>query len=148
MGVWFSVENEGGVGQAKEPASHCARVCQNHPLVKYPLLVSFLTENRIRPISRDCRDCRNPVLLFLDLYENTKENLKNCKHKGFFSPCQPLKPVKKQKTLKNTKEISSKEGEGTFKILLVKRPLSTYRLCKGHYTQRNMHCPYFPFSCP
>ena len=33
---WFFLENEGkgeGGGQAKEPASQCAHVCQNYPLV-------------------------------------------------------------------------------------------------------------------
>ena len=48
VGVGFPVENEGkgegwggvgggvGWGQAKEPASPCARVCQNYPLAIYP----------------------------------------------------------------------------------------------------------------
>ena len=47
VGGVFPVENEGkgelggeggggGVGQAKEPASQCARVCQSYPLANYP----------------------------------------------------------------------------------------------------------------
>ena len=47
-GGWFPVENEGkgegggeggvGWGQAEEPASQCARVCQTYPLAIYPLV--------------------------------------------------------------------------------------------------------------
>ena len=47
-GVVFAVEYEGkgegvgrvgvGWGQAKEPASQCARLCQNYPLAIYPLV--------------------------------------------------------------------------------------------------------------
>ena len=31
-----------GWGQAKEPTSQCARVCQNYPLANYPLVSAYL----------------------------------------------------------------------------------------------------------
>ena len=49
-----------------------------------------------------------PVLLFLGLFENAKENLKNTKDSPHLA--NPLKiQENKQKTLKKTKEISSKK---------------------------------------
>ena len=51
-----------------------------------------------------------PALLFLGLYEKTKENLKNTKQE-FLSPCEPLETLKeKQKTLTKTKGFRRKKN--------------------------------------
>ena len=49
-----------------------------------------------------------PVLLFLGLFENTKENLKNTK--DFLILRTQESPENKQKTLKKTKEFRSKKN--------------------------------------
>ena len=57
-GAWFSSGNRGrgegggegggvGWGQAKEPASQCARVCQNYPVAIYPLYCFSLNSQQV-----------------------------------------------------------------------------------------------------
>ena len=55
VGGGFPVESKGkgwggGWGQAMEPASPCARVCQNYPLANYPLVSPRLEKNQIADV--------------------------------------------------------------------------------------------------
>ena len=83
--------------------------CDALPLVLH-FTQTHLCDDPFCNVSRDnCAIPHNPVLLFLGLFENTKENLKNTK--DFSHLYEPLKALEnKQKTPKKTKEFRSKKN--------------------------------------